>query len=208
MSDLLRFVIALILIYVTARALHLFIERTVSVIRLLSLRRKARLDVRIKPSAFFSVMKPSRKRDAEVEIGDETYLIRFLSGRGSLSYVHFASERFAVVYSKIHFSISGLLGRSARRGAARQAGAVDTSRQKVHIIEKLTSVSDKRVREVIILDPVPAEVTYVTETKTAIRAAYTGDEVYGRMIFTPETFVIYADRKFRELEYEMAQKTH
>jgi hypothetical protein len=119
--------------------------------------------------------------------------------------VHFASKRFAVVFSRIHFSISGLLSRGARKGA-RPSGSVDTSRQKVHIIEGLTYDKETNVREVIILDPAPAEVTYVTETKTAIKAAYTGDEVYGRMIFTPETFVIYADRRKREIEYESVQK--
>jgi hypothetical protein len=53
-----------------------------------------------------------------------------------------------------------------------------------------------------LLDPEPCEVTYVTEAKNSIRAAYTGDEVYGRMIFTPESFYIYADRRSRSLEYE------
>ena len=207
MTDLLRSIITVILIYAVARTLYLFFERAVAIFRLRSLGRRTGLKVRVSARAFFPILKPSRRADADLKIGEVTYLIRFFSGRGSLSYLHFASERFAVVYSKIHFSISGLIGRSARRGA-RQVGAVDTSRQRVRIIEKLAPEGDKQTKEVIILDPVPAEVTYVTETKTAIRAAYTGDEVYGRMIFTPETFVIYADRKSRELEYESTRKTH
>ena len=207
MTDLSRSVITVILIYAVARTLYLFFERAVAIFRLRSLGRRTGIKVSISARAFFPILKPSRKADADLKIGEVTYLIRFFSGRGSLSYLHFASERFAVVYSKIHFSISGLIGRSARRGA-RQVGSVDTSRQRVRIIENLAPEGDKQTKEVIILDPVPAEVTYVTETKTAIRAAYTGDEVYGRMIFTPETFVIYADRKSRELEYESTRKTH
>ena len=205
MTDLLRTVIALLLIYVTARLLYLFFERVRTVIRLLSLRKKG-LTVHVSPRALFSILKPSKNADATVGIGGITYLIRFFNGRSSLSYVHFASERFAVVFSRIHISISGLFSRGSRRGA-RPSGSVDTSRQKVHIIEALTSDKEKGETEVIILDPVPAEVTYVTETKTAIKAAYTGDEVYGRMIFTPETFVIYAERRKRALEYEMTQKS-
>jgi len=206
MTEILRSVIVIILVYLTARMLYLFTLRTVTVLRLLSLGRKGGITVKISPRALLSIFKPSRRADAVIKVGETAYRVRFFSGRGSLSYVHFASERFAVVYSKIHFSISGLLSKSSRRGAARSVSSVDTARQRVHIIDRLT-VDEKNEREVLIFDPTPAEVTYVTETKTSIKAAYTGDEVYGRMIFTPETFAIYIDRKRRELEYETAQRS-
>lgn len=208
MTDLLRSVITILLIYVISRILFLFFERIRSIIHILSLKHKVGLMVRVYPTALLSLFGISKKTDATVEIGDTVYLIRFFNGRSSLSYVHFASKRFAVVYSKIHFSISSLLSKSARRGGARLGGAQDTSRQRVHIIPELKSSEERKAKEIIIFDPTPAEVTYVTETKTSIRAAYTGDEVLGRMIFTPETFVIYADRKKRAIDYEMTQKTH
>ena len=61
MTDLLRTVIALLLIYVTARLLYLFFERVRTVIRLLSLRKKG-LTVHVSPRALFSILKPSKKR--------------------------------------------------------------------------------------------------------------------------------------------------
>ena len=95
---------------------------------------------------------------------------------------------------------------------AKRAGAMgysqDTSRQRVYIIPELKIPCDikndngREVIEVIMLDPEPSEVTFVPEGKTSIKAAYTGDLVYGRMIFTPEAFAIYADRVQRQEHHE------
>ena len=44
--------------------------------------------------------------------------------------------------------------------------------------------------------------SYVTEGKTSIKVAFTGDEVYGRKIFTASTFEIFVDREARRIRNE------
>ena len=49
-----------------------------------------------------------------------------------------------------------------------------------------------------IFNPAPGEVSLVTEEKTSIKLAFTGDTVYGEQIFTASTFAAYAERVFRD----------
>ena len=204
MTDILEFALFILAVYLTLRIVSLIISRVRAVRKIRSLIKMAGAEVTFSKEFLFSHFRVSKSPDATVTLGKRIYLIRFLSGRSALSFVHFASERFVTVYSKFRFSISSLLLRK-RSGSA--GYAQDTSRQKVYVIPKLTPQVSKKdfdgreVIEVIILDPEPSEVTFVTEGKTSIRAAYTGDTVLGRMIFTPETFTIYADRREREDRY-------
>ena len=178
-------------------------KRVRAVFKLRSLK-KAGADVRLFPAILLSHFRISKSPDAIVKIGKRIYLIRFLSGRSALSFVHFASERFATVYSKMRFSVGNLLSR--RRGTKGNTLS-DTSRQKVYVIPKLEIPKEYEAYETheiikaIMLDPEPAEVTFVTKEKTSIKAAYTGDEVYGQLLFTSDTFVTYADRMKRNEEY-------
>ena len=203
MTEILRFLIFVIIALTVIKAFYTVQKRVRSTRKLLSLK-KAGADVRLFPSLLLSHFRISKCADAIVRIGKRIYLIRFLSGRSALSFVHFASERFVTVYSKIRFSVGNLL---SRRREAQGNTLNDTSRQKVYVIPKLEipkeceAYKTYEITEVIMLDPEPAEVTFVTKEKTSIKAAYTGDGVYGRLIFTPDTFVTYADRMKRNEEY-------
>ena len=73
----------------------------------------------------------------------------------------------------------------------------------VRILPKLKYELDrnavgKEVIPVLIFNPAPHDVTYVTESKNRVAAAFTGDKVYDQTIFTASTFVTYADRYERE----------
>ena len=86
-------------------------------------------------------------------------------------------------------------------------GFVTTKSRRAGILPKLQipdeyikiSPSDEReIIPVLIFNPAPGEVSYVTEEKSSIKIAFSGDEFRGEKIFTPTTFVIWADRKKRQ----------
>lgn len=208
MTEILRALITVFVIYLIIKTCRLVTKRLSAVRRLRSLAKIAGARVRILKFPIISYFRLSSSPEAIAEVGNKVYLIRFFNGRSGLSFVHFASDRFAVTYSKIHISIGNIFIKGARRGYARGQSAPDTSRQKVYIIPQIEVAKEyepargREVIEVLMLCPEPCEVTYVTETKNAIKAAFTGDEVYGRRIFTPDTFVTFADRAKRQEEYD------
>ena len=158
-----------------------------------------------------SYFKPSKSPDVIVEVGNTVYLARLISGGGSLHFIHFASSEYFVTYTKFKLTLGSLFNKGARRSYVKAHGSVNTSMQKVHIMPKLeipekykikNEYDTRKIVPIIILSPEPAEVTFVTEKRNAIKAAFTGDEVYGQKVFTPSTFAIYADRQKRQEEYE------
>ena len=200
MTDILRFALLVLSVYFATRVIYLSLKRIGAIKKLSALRKAKGVRISISPSLWLTDLRISKKPDATVEIGDRVYLIRFFSGRSSLSFVHFASEKFSVVYSKMRLSLGSILSRSARNKGALSQGAIETSRQKVYTIPALIvpeKFKNSNVYEVIMFSPEPAEITFVSKSKSSIKVAYTGDEVYGRLIFTPESFVIFADRQIR-----------
>ena len=59
-------------------------------------------------------------------------------------------------------------------------------------------LSRKKIVPVLIFNPAPHDVTYVTPEKNKVVAAFTGDTVYTEKIYTASTFVTFADRYARE----------
>ena len=207
MAELLRAIIVITAVVLSILLVRFMSCRIGAVTKIRTLKKLSGADVRILRLPVIPFLRPCASPDMAVEIGRKVYFIRFISGRSHLSFLHFASRRFAVVYTKLRFTISGIFARGARRGFVRGQGTVDTSRQRVYVIPEMKIPSayegpKKEIVEVMLLCPAPCEVTYVTEAKTSIRAAFTGDIIYGRMIFTPDTLVSFADRMRREEEYE------
>jgi hypothetical protein len=58
----------------------------------------------------------------------------------------------------------------------------------------------KNIVSVLILNPSPSVLSYVSDEKTSIKIAFTGDEMYGIKVFTGSTFLRYIDRMKREEE--------
>ena len=148
-----------------------------------------------------SLVFPSKSADVTVTLGDAIYLVRFINGRSSNTYLHFASRDYFVTYKK-HMLIPSL----RRKGGGKRLSDTTVWRGKVSILPTLDGKAltaypeNKKVAEALIVSPIPQEVTYVSETKTSIRLAFTGDEFYGKRIFTAQSFVRYADREKRKSE--------
>lgn len=158
-------------------------------------------------SPFSSLFRPSKLPDIIVEIGKKVYLCRFINGRGKRICFHFASENYYVTFSKTrHVPGIGTPGLRLRSQGS-SLGFVTTQNRRVGILpnlvipDKYASVLEndpRKIVPVLIFTPSPEEVSYVTQEKNSIRIAFTGDDFYGAKIFTPKSFVIYADRKNRE----------
>ena len=78
----------------------------------------------------------------------------------------------------------------------------------MRILKKMkTEPSSKREMKILLFSPAPCEVSYVTEEKTSIKLAFTGDTLYSFKIFTPSTFATYAEREYRNrLDREKARR--
>ena len=155
------------------------------------------------PNAF-----TSEKPDISVRILDTVYLIRLYSGGGFTKFVHFASPNYSVRYSRVktgRFVINGRI-RSRFITFADSAFNVGT---KVIILPNFPIPTDdrfygKNLVRVLLFNPAPNEVSFVTEQKTSIRTAFLGDEMYGIKVFTGSGFIAYADRETRkndEMQY-------
>ena len=210
MQDLFRFIIFIVSVYLVYLCIFFFTKRVRAVIKISSLRKTNNAKITYTRMPFSSYFKLSKKPDIIVEIGGVTYLIRLINGKGGLKFLHFASPEYFVTFSKIRISVSGLFGLARRN---RVANSVSTSRHSVKILPPLEIPEEytqpdyqNKTVPVLIFTPTPNEITYVTESKTKIKPAFEGDLMYGQMIFTPSTFVSYADRAEREERYKKEEE--
>ncbi len=210
MQDLFRFIILIVSLYLIYLFFFYFLKRIGAIYKIASLKKTNDAKIRYTRMPFASYFRLSAKPDIVVAIGNTTYLIRLINGKGGLKFLHFASPEYFVTFSKIRISVSGLF-KFGRRSKA--VSSESTSRHSVKILPKLqlpeeyTKPSlERKLVPVLIFTPVPNEITYVTETKTRIKPAFDGDLMYGQMIFTPSTFISYADRKEREEKYRKEEE--
>ena len=210
MQDIFRFIIFCVSAYLIYLLFFYLSKRIRAVYKIASLKKTNGAEIRYTRMPFASYFSLSKKPDVIVDIGNTIYLIRLINGKGGLKFLHFASSEYFVTFSKIRISVSGLF-RFGGRNKAVSSGS--TSRHSVKILPKLEIPEEykspyysKKVVPVLIFTPVPNEVTYVTETKTRIKPAFDGDLMYGQMIFTPSTFVSYADRMEREEKYKKEEE--
>ncbi len=144
----------------------------------------------------------SEKPDISVKILDTVYLIRLYSGGSRHSLVHFADEKYSVRYIKMAskwVAYRGFFGRSAMVDVAHAF----TVGAKVFMLPpmKLSDEYEKSgltTEKILLFNPSPNAVSYVTPEKTRIKLAFTGDEMNGMKIFTGSSFVAYADRQTRK----------
>lgn len=144
----------------------------------------------------------SQKPDISVRILDTVYLIRLYSGGSKYSLVHFASDRFSVRYVKMA-SKWATLGGGRGRFAIVDAAQAFSAGAKVYVMPPMTvplkfDREGLKTEKVILFNPAPNAVSYVTPEKTNIKLAFTGDEFNGMKVFTGSSFVAYADRQTRK----------
>ena len=182
-------------------------KRCFLILKLNSLAKNEIAAVKYKRFPFLSCLCFSKKPDAVIEAGSTIYLVRFISGIGKRYNLHFASKDFFVTYKKLSLYPAGrfVKGLRAKKKAVAPAGA-STSSRRVKIMPELIlpeeyasfpSSGKYKIEKVILLNPAPGEVSYVSEERTSIKAAFTGDEVNEYKIFTPSTLVTHIDREVR-----------
>ncbi len=195
MEDIISFVILLVTTILAIKLIGFVIKRIAMLRSIYSLKKLC--DANITLHTFF--LRPMwwkcKSPDITVKIRDTVYRIHLYSGGGGTKFVHFANDRFSVVYSKWKTVMRSSRG---MHGLPRELGLTLSVKGRVNVIPPLSEHTGKeRVVNVLLFSPAPAEVSYVTEEKTSIRLAFTGDTLYGYKIFTPSTFAIFAERQWR-----------
>ena len=189
---LLEFAIIVGALIVSYKILFFTVKRTrllITVMRLAKLPGVTLEDTR--PLVFFSPF-VSRKPVTRVKVYSKFYAVRLFSGKSSLYAVHIASREYAAVFMK-----SG--GATKARRIGRSLKAVNEGSRvyfpRTVIMKPMQALPDDK--EIMLFSPAPRELTYVSEKRTSIKIAFTGDEVYGMKIFTNSTFINFIDRSTR-----------
>lgn len=219
---------AFLLLAICAVLLYKFLyaisKRIYALIKIHSLKKLADAKITYVRPPFLSFLFTSAKPDVSVRIGDTVYLLRFLSGVSGRYYMHFASENYLVRFTRSRFHLGGRLKIGKRYRVTEYSGYVTTDNHSVKILpslemgENLSSTAENgdfsysnneiKTVPVLLLNPTPCELSYVTKEKTSIKVAFTGDEVFGQKIFTASTFVTFAEREARrecdEGDYEFS----
>ncbi len=200
MTKILELLIAVVIILLIYRLAFTLTKRVILIFKLEGLRKLDGVEVECVSPPLLSLVFLSEKPEYIVKLDGITYLVRTYNGGGAASVVHFASENFTVRFSRMKNSTH----RGARGFVTIKGGFALGS--KVKILPKLKHEEAKlektQIREALILNPAPCEVSYVTEKKTSIRVAFTGDKVYGTEIFTATTFVNHIERESRRIRME------
>lgn len=176
-------------------------------LRIYSLKKDCNAKITLHTFPFLPRLISRDTADITVEILDTLYHIRLYSGIGQSRTVHFASERFSVIFSRLRM-VMRASGRAAARRAQPTVTASFNTGGRVRVLKpmRITDTPSKRSVKVMLFSPAPCEVSYVTEEKTSIKLAFTGDEMYGYRIFTASTFAIYAEREARAERDRAMQK--
>ncbi len=188
------------------------IKRAIAYMRISSLKKLCGAEVRHLRAPILSFLPPRATPDTAVTVGDTVYLIRFINGVGQRTCVHFASKNYFVSFVSRAIFAGGFGGlRIILRFGGKMTSTNATSSRHVGILPDLVIPKEyiseaelygKRLVPVLILSPAPSQLTYVTEERTSIKLAFTGDELYGQKIFTASTFITHADREARRAEAE------
>ncbi len=204
--ELLIFVSAAVILF---KLLSYFTKRIRAIVKICGLKKECGAEVRLMRSPLAILLHSSPLPDIAVSIGEQVYLLRLINGRGGAKHLHFASRRYYVTFSEMKITLGALLNVGKKYKVTKGAGYQTTSSHSVKILGELAVPDEfkgKTVTPVLLLSPAPAEVTYVTEERTSIKAAFEGDDVYGQRIFTASTFFNHADRVKRELDSPTAER--
>ncbi len=196
MTDLINLLIALFLLYLIFKACVFISKRILLLHRLYSLKRECGANIRLHTFLFKPAFIKSKKPDITVQILDTVYRIRLYSGGGITKFVHFANANYSVIHSRL--KVGGTPVRGTRKGLPKYILPVGARVRVIPDIEPAPDGTDKKYVDVLLFNPAPAEVSYVTEVKTSIKLAFTGDALYGCRIFTASTFARYAEREYRK----------
>ena len=213
MTDIIELLILIFILVIIWRIGSFLTKRTLMLFRIYGLKKACNAKISLQSFPYRPMWMAGKKPDIRVEILDTVYLIRIYSGGGIGRSLHFANE----CYSASYISTAG--GMPRRRTGNPRSQSPLTSGLNIGARVTYTAPLDrtdgaargKKIVPVLLLNPAPGSLSYVTEQKTSIRIAFTGDDMYGIKVFTASTFAIFADRMKREeerLKAEMAASGH
>ncbi len=204
MTKIVEIAIIIFVVWVILCAVSLVLRR-IRLYRLVNrLGREYGASVKYLKLPFLSLFKLSSAPELAVRLGKRLYLLRIFNGGGIGKVVHFASEAYAVRFSRLRTAAYVKRKTHEKIVTARSGFAVGTKVISVPRLDVSNIVAEEGITVVpaIIFNPAPGEVSYVTEEKTSIRVAFTGDDVLGTRIFTASTFLSYAEREYRREKRE------
>ena len=199
-------VFKLILILASAFILWRFasyVSKRIGLLRCLSqLKKECDAKITLHKSPFRPMWRASKEPDVTVKILDTVYLIRLYSGISPSRSVHFANEEYSCIYLRLRVSARAPHGTGANSLAMTPGVNISAKVRRTPPLEipQEYDGSGKKVVKVMLMNPAPNVLSYVTPEKTSIKIAFTGDELHGQKVFTAETFMRYADRMKREEE--------
>ena len=200
MTRIIDAALIIVAIYLSLKLLIFVFKRTVMLARIFSLKRECGAKISLHSFPYRPMWLTPKGADITVEILDTVYHIRLYSGGGLAKNVHFASPEYSCVYTQIKGATKAYRKAAGQNTPALTSGLNIASH--ILVLPPL-EVPEKdikgplHVERVILMNPAPASVSYVTEAKTSVQIAFTGDEVYGCKVFTASTFCRYADRQSR-----------
>lgn len=200
MAEIIRLSIIVILIVIAIRTFVFVFKRSVMLWKINSLKKECDAKIYLHTFPFSPFQTKSKKPDITIEIFDTVYAIRLYSGISSTRFVHFVDEKYSVVYKKVRAMVM------PSRAATKSGRGVRLSYStggKVNVMTDIC-VNNKRKRmvKILLFSPAPYEVSYVTEERSTIHLAFTGDTLYGYRVFTPSTLSTFIDREYRRLREE------
>ena len=189
---LIEFSLIVIAIIVVIK-IFLFAKRRLSLLfSILSLRKIDTVEVQIaNPIALLS-NRVTEKPFAKIKVRDKTYAVRLFNGKGYSHAAHIVNESYASVFMKTGGAIKVRM--FVRRVAAVHEAARVYFPRTVFLPE---TKNDNGEIPILLFSPAPRELTYVTEERTSIKAAFTGDEIFGFKVYTKTTFKNFIDRDSR-----------
>ena len=200
MAEIIKLIIIVFCVYFSIRAVVFLTKRAIMLVKIYSLKKECNAKISLHRCPFSPFVCRGEKPDITVEILDTVYAIRLYSGIAPTRFVHFVDGEYSVVYKRLRAMV--MPSRSSTR-MAKGIALTYSSGGHVNIMGKMTDeVDGKKCQRVLLFSPAPHEVSYVTEEKTTIRLAFTGDTLYGYKVFTTSTLVTYIDREKRRIENE------
>ena len=187
-----EFILVLILLWLAASLITFYVKRIRLYKSVISLKKISGVSVEITSRLAFAAPKMVKAPAARITVRGKTYSVRIFNGRGALYAAHIASEKYAAVFLKS-------AGARKVRFFGRRHVAITQMKSTVYFAKTVIMPDRPKNSDipVMIFNPAPRELTYVTPEKNSIRIAFTGDTVNGEMIFTAGTFARYIDRDSR-----------
>lgn len=204
----LEFIIFIIIASISIKFIIWFSKRTELLLRIYSLKNECDAKITLLSFPYRPMWLAPKGADIRVEILDTVYFIRIYSGGGAAASVHFANEEYSAVFTRLSGAKKSPKG-TGSSSLAMSLG-INLSARVIHLAPMQIPKNDatlqgKKTVRVLILNPAPGILSYVTKEKTSIKIAFTGDEMHGMLVFTSSTFTTYADRMKREEERQRAE---